>query len=112
MTLQTGHGGCHEAVGRRADVCSAALAGALKLALQGTAEPLCDRLLARACNLLDEVDEILLRLDPRQDHATFARVATLHRELESIQALSRNVSRAVGRHPPTIQALRANRRLA
>jgi hypothetical protein len=49
--------------------------------------PLLSRLLTRACELLDEIDEVLLGLHPGRDHEVFARVAALHRELEEIQSV-------------------------
>jgi hypothetical protein len=46
------------------------------------------RLLARTGELLDEIDEILIGLNPGRDHDAFARVARLHRELEEVQSLT------------------------
>jgi transcriptional regulator NrdR family protein len=45
------------------------------------------RLFTRACELLDEIDEILLGLQPDSDHEAFVRVAALHREFAEIQSL-------------------------
>jgi hypothetical protein len=44
------------------------------------------RPLGRACDLLDDIDEILVELDPVRDHAAFMRAASLSRQLESIQS--------------------------
>ena len=46
------------------------------------------RLLTRTGELLDEIDEILIGLNPGRDHDAFARVARLHRELEEVQSLT------------------------
>lgn len=46
------------------------------------------RLLVRASDPLDEIDEILIGLNPGPEHDAFARVALLHRELEEVQSLT------------------------
>lgn len=48
--------------------------------------PLLRQVFARACDLLDELDDTLLGLDPWCDHETFVRAAALHRQLELIQS--------------------------
>ena len=47
--------------------------------------PLLSQLLARARELLDDVDEILMGLPP--DREAFARAAALRREMDEVQAL-------------------------
>jgi hypothetical protein len=44
------------------------------------------RLLSRASELLDEIDELLLTLHPESNPSEFAMAAELHRTLEQIQA--------------------------
>jgi hypothetical protein len=70
----------------RADICSEALDRARSLSQLGRPEPPLLQLLARARELLDEIDEMLAVLDPSSDRLQFATVATLHRRLEHLQA--------------------------
>jgi hypothetical protein len=59
--------------------------------------PLLSQLLARACDLLDEMDEVLVRLDPVREHDAFVRLAALHRDLEAIQSLVPSKYRSLAR---------------
>ena len=70
----------------KSEVCRGALAEAGRWVTTGMFGPLLRRLLARACDLLDDIDEGLIVLDPASDHDAFARAAALHRELESVQS--------------------------
>lgn len=45
------------------------------------------QMIARAGDILDELDEVLISLDPVRDGATFGLAAALHRDLEHAQAL-------------------------
>jgi hypothetical protein len=74
-------------LGFKADLCSSALVQAKRLVQRRAFGSLSGRLLSRACAFLDEIDEILVGLDPCRDCDAFARTATLHRELEHIQSL-------------------------
>jgi len=44
-------------------------------------------------DLFDEIDEILLRLHPTNDHDAFATVAALHRQFEEVQSLIPRIHR-------------------
>ena len=76
-----------EACASMADLCTPVLTEARRQVAARRFEPLLGQLLARACELLDEMDEVMLRLDPRRDHDAFRRVASLHRDLQEIQSL-------------------------
>jgi hypothetical protein len=71
----------------KTDFCTHVLNEARRQVAARRFGPLLGQLLARACDLLDEMDEVMLGLDPRRDHDAFRRVATLHRDLEEIQSL-------------------------
>jgi hypothetical protein len=71
---------------RKAGYCAGALQEARRLAATGRFGAACSRLLARADDVLDEIDEILVGLYPRRDHESFLQAAQLHRELETIQS--------------------------
>jgi hypothetical protein len=73
-------------VTRKAKVCASVLTEARRLTDQTRFGPLLNQLVARACELLDELDEILISLDPLRDGDDFATAAMLHRELEHVQA--------------------------
>src|SRR5262249_964807 len=66
-------------------LCAGALAEARRLAEHGYFDG-SFALVARACEILDEIDEMLLALNPERDADDFATIAKLHRELEHIQA--------------------------
>jgi hypothetical protein len=74
-------------LGSRADLCAGALTEARRLVAARVNGPFLSRLLTRAWEALDEIDEILIGLNPVLDHDVFARVAALHRELTEIQSL-------------------------
>ena len=69
----------------KADICAKVIAEAHKLAQAGRYDTLPDQLAARAGELLDDMDEILVALDPKSNGPSFAIAATLHRELELVQ---------------------------
>jgi hypothetical protein len=73
-------------VARKAGICDSVLAEARRLAERGDFGALLNQLVVRACELLDDVDETLVRLDPKRHSQDFAIAARLHRELERIQA--------------------------
>jgi hypothetical protein len=70
-----------------ADLCARVLTEARRQAAASRFGPLLAQLVARACDLLDEMDEVLVRLDPGREHEAFVRLAALHRDLEQIQSL-------------------------
>jgi hypothetical protein len=87
----------------KADICAKVLAEARKLSLAGQFGTLPNQLVARAGELLDDIDEILLTLDPARNRPSFAIAATLHRELAYIQSTltnwrRRQASSAIGAH--------------
>jgi len=71
----------------KARICANVLTEARRLADAETFGPLLNQLIARACELLDDIDEILITLDPVGDAGNFATAAALHRKLEQIQAI-------------------------
>jgi hypothetical protein len=83
-------------VARKAEICEDALEEARKLADGGARGPLLDKLVARASELLDEIDEILVTLDPTVNGQPFAIAATLHRRLECVEAAIAAQGRARG----------------
>ncbi len=72
---------------RKGRICAKVLIEARRLADAATFGPLLNQLIARACELLDDIDEILIGLDPVGDAGDFAMAAALHRELEHIQGV-------------------------
>jgi hypothetical protein len=82
---------------RRANVCSGELTEAQALAAQGAFGPRLRELLIRACEVLDEIDEVLVALHPVGDSAAFGRVAALHRRLEAIQSIVPTAERSLYR---------------
>jgi hypothetical protein len=71
--------------GRKANVCDEILTEARRLTRAGRFEAPLNQLIARACELLDEIDEILVTLRPSRDGREFGAAAALHRELEFVQ---------------------------
>jgi hypothetical protein len=78
----------------KAERCGSFLREARRLiALRSYGSPL-RQLIARAYDLFDEIDEILLGLDLANDHDAFARVAALHRNFDEIQSLIPRIHRS------------------
>jgi hypothetical protein len=71
---------------RKSDICAKVLAEARKLSQAGQFGTLPNQLVIRAGELLDDMDEILVALEPARNRASFALAASLHRELEQVQA--------------------------
>jgi hypothetical protein len=71
---------------RNADNCAKVLADAHRLVRISRFGPSLNQLLFRACELLDDMDEVLVALHPARNRAEFASAAALHRKLEQIQA--------------------------
>jgi hypothetical protein len=71
----------------KARICASVLTEARRLADAETFGPLLNQFIARACELLDDIDEILIALDPVGDAGDFAAAAALHRKLEDVQAV-------------------------
>jgi hypothetical protein len=88
----------------KARVCANVLAEVRRLADSGNFGPPLNQLVARACELLDDMDEILVTLDPVGDASGFATAARLHRELEQIQALIPAPWRARVAPAPSVRA--------
>jgi len=79
------------------DLCASVLAEARRHIAARRFGPLLSQLLARACDLLDEMDEVLVRLDPVRENDAFVRLAALHRDLEAIQSLVPSKYRSLAR---------------
>jgi hypothetical protein len=79
-----------------ADLCSGVLREAGSLAAAGRYGPALSGLLARASDLLDDIDEFLVAMNPLHDGEAYLSAAELHRALEEIQA--RLPRRFRGRH--------------
>jgi hypothetical protein len=73
-------------VTRKAEICAKVLAEARRLVRIGQHGPTLNQLVFRACELLDDMDEVLVALHPVRNGGEFAIAAALHRELEQIQA--------------------------
>jgi hypothetical protein len=73
-------------VTQKAGIATSVLAEARRLAERGDFGALLNQLVSRASELLEDIDEILIALDPLRDERDFAAAAALHRELETIQA--------------------------
>ncbi len=71
---------------RLADLCAGVLAESRRLVVHEIFGATLAQLLARASNILDRIDEVLVGLDPERDSQAFARAAALHRDLEAVQA--------------------------
>jgi hypothetical protein len=69
-----------------ADLCSGVLREARSLVGEGTFGPALSGLLTRASDLLDDIDEVLIAMDPLQNSEAYLCAAELHRALEEIQA--------------------------
>jgi hypothetical protein len=83
---------------RKADLCAGALTEARSHATAGRFGTTCSHMLDRVADLFDEMDEILIGLNPRRDHESFVRVAELHRELEEIQSLTPRAEDSASAH--------------
>jgi hypothetical protein len=86
--LQGGPGpsGLENQVASHAELCSSVLREARQLVVTGRFGPALGQLIARATDLLDEIDEALVGLNPIRHPAAFASAAALHREMEYIHA--------------------------
>src|SRR5262245_25312740 len=73
---------------RKTALCAEVLAEARELVSTRRNSPTLGALIARAHELLDEVDEMLIALDPPNDTQAFAVAAEAHRQLEYIEAAS------------------------
>jgi hypothetical protein len=91
-------GGPHADLARKANICSKVLAEARRHVQAGRFTAPLGQLVARADELLDEMDELLVRFQPERDSREFTMTASLHRQLEAIQAAS-----SAHRHRPTAE---------
>jgi len=71
---------------RKVHLCASAIIEAQRMSQREDSRTLLNQLVARASDLLDDIDELLVRLDPHRDSLSFATAARLHRDLEQIQA--------------------------
>ena len=71
---------------RYARLCCGVLEEARRLAIAGTYGPALIALLARASDLLDDIDDFLIAMDPLRDGEAYFCAADLHRSLEEIEA--------------------------
>jgi len=68
----------------KAEICATLLKEGRRLATMRSCDPLLNQVLARAHELLDELDELLVGLHSAQDREYLAGV--LHREFDAIRA--------------------------
>ena len=87
----------HDDIARKAAICDGVFAASRALALQGTSGPALHPLLARASELLDDIDRVLVALDPVRDAQTFAVAARLQRQLEQLQVATTDRRRGSAR---------------
>ena len=83
---ETGLSGLHGQVANQAELCSCVLREARQLVVTKRFGPALGQLLFRAADLLDQMDEEIVGVDPDRHPEAFASVAALHRELDYIQA--------------------------
>ena len=85
---QIGNGADHarEFLERNVHVCSGMLVEAHRLMRIGQSGPVLAQFVHRARQLLAEMDEVRVALNPTRDAALLTRVAALHGTLESVQA--------------------------
>lgn len=69
----------------KVDLSEKLLQEALRLGRTGQFEGPFKKLIARACELLDDMDELLVAMHPLRDSGHFAAAAALHRKLEWLQ---------------------------
>jgi hypothetical protein len=83
-------GALHESarrdVAEKAAVCRGFFLAARELTRQEAYGPPLERLLARAGEAIDDIDTVLVSLDPVRDAPTFGVAAGLQRQLEQLQA--------------------------
>ena len=72
------------------DTCAKILVEAQRLVRIAEFSFQLNQLVLRACEILDDIDEILFTLHPVRNSADFAKVAALHRDLERIQEALRH----------------------
>lgn len=75
-----------EAVLRNADLCANVIAEARHLCASNSFGPALGQLLARARELLVDLDEALLRLDHDKNRPVFTEIAALHTGLSELEA--------------------------
>lgn len=75
------------ALATKVELCRNALKQVRRLASAEAFGPICGQLLARASEVIDELDEALGFADPHRDCEWFASAASLHRELEDTLSL-------------------------
>ena len=77
--------GIRSEIMRKADLCAAALLEAERVSGAAMLDMLFARLMSKITDMLEELDEELLRLDHTRDRGTFERVSALHRGFERLQ---------------------------
>ncbi len=75
-------------------MCASILSDAQRLVRIGQFDTRLNQFVYHACELLDDMDEVLVSLHPVRDAADFTTAAGLHRVLEQIQAAIPSVNRA------------------
>lgn len=87
---------------RKAEVCGKVLAEARKLSSASQFGALPNQLVRRVAELLDDMDEILVALDPVGNRPSFAIAAALHREFEQVEATITDLrkGRVISRNAP------------
>jgi hypothetical protein len=76
----------HAALARKANICSKVLAEGRRHVQLGRFDAPLHQLIARAGELLEEMDELLVGFDPTRERREFAAAASLHRDIEALQA--------------------------
>jgi len=95
---------------QRADFCSRALTEARRLVSAATFGSTLSGLLARVCGMLDEMDEILITLNPRLHREAYLNAAELHRALEEIQSQLPRQFRGLPREKHRVRLAQDHRR--
>jgi hypothetical protein len=97
MELEAARGDPRDELTCKAELCTGVLTEARRQIAAHRFGPLLSQLLARVFDLLDQMDEALIRLDPVREHEAFVRSAALHRDLEEVQSLVPSKYRSLAR---------------
>jgi hypothetical protein len=98
-------GDANSTLARKAELCAQILAEAQRLVRIGQFGAPLNQLVLRACELVEDMDEVLVALDPVRSGGDFTMAAALHRELEQIQAaISSHVATSRPRRKPAAHA--------
>lgn len=83
---------------RKSSVCESALTEARRLVTGRVFGSLLAQIVARICDLVDEIDEALIGLQPGPDAEMVARIAVLHRERADLLAMLPEEFHSLPRH--------------